>query len=232
MHSKTKNMKRVFTFIILSIACLAASNTVKAQFLDTSKPDDFFRLGLRAGMNMSNVSAGGTQFDINHDSWGSGFEGGIVADIAFRDWFAIQPGFFYQSRSNSYTHVLGLGASQEINIGHTLYYTFYIPVMFSARFNVTDRIRWSVEAGPYLSLGLGHNDTGITVTPLTEERYDHGYFDNHKRNQWGLKTGTGIEFNDHYYIGLHYMAGFGNAWKLDGFNGHNKAWTFTLGYNF
>lgn len=225
-------MKRVSAFIIILTAYLAVSETAKAQFLDASKPDDFFRLGARLGMNMSNVSASGTQFDINHDSWGSGFEAGLVADIAFRDWFAIQPGLFYQSRSNSYTHVLGAGAAQNINIGHTLYYSFNIPVMFSARFNVTDRIRWNVEAGPYLSLGLGHNDTGITVTHLAEERYDNGYFDHHRRNQWGLKAGTGIEFNGHYLIGVHYMAGFGNAWDLDGYNGHNKAWTFTLGYNF
>lgn len=223
-------MKRVI--VLVAVAFLAAFGA-HAQFFDTSKPEQFFRLGVRVGVNMSNVSAGGNNFDSDsHDSWGTGFDAGIVADISFRDWFALQPGIFYQSRSNNYTHITGVGADQNIAVGHTLYYSFYIPVMFTARFNVTESLRWSLEAGPYLSFGVGHNDTGLKVAPAPEAYFDRGYFDCHKRNNIGLKMGTGLELDAHYYLGIHYMAGFGNAWKTFGCNGHNKAWTFTLGYNF
>lgn len=214
--------------LVLTFATVGAN----AQFMDTGKPDEFFRLGARLGVNMSNVSAGGPTFAWNHNSWGTGFDAGIVADIAFRDWFAVQPGIFYQSRSNSYTHILGAGADQSIETGHTLYYAFYIPIIFQARFNLTDRFKWSVDFGPYVSFGVGHNDTGLHIEPSPQMPFDRGYFSRHEKVVSGLKVGTGLEFNHHYYIGIHYMAGFGNAWKVAGFEGHNKAWTFTLGYNF
>lgn len=225
-------MKRYGKILMSLLLTAVTATAAHAQFFDTSRPATFFRLGLRAGLNMSNVSAGGPSFDWNHNSWGTGFEAGIVADIAVREWFAIQPGFFYQSRSNTYTHITGSGPDQNISVGHTLYYAFYIPVMFQARFNITERLRWSLEAGPYLSLGLGHNDNGLIVVPAPQRPFDYGYFDRHKKNVWGMKMGAGLELDEHYYLGIHYMGGFGNAWKTVGIKGHNKAWTFTLGYNF
>ena len=63
-----------------------------------------------------------------------------------------------------------------------------------------------------------------------EVKYHDGYFDNRKKNVWGLKFGTGIEYDNHYYLGIHYMAGFGDPWKYADVSGRNKAWTFTLGY--
>lgn len=227
-------MRVISKTALVLLTGIICANSTRAQFFDTSKAEDFFRLGVRLGMNMSNVSAGGPNFDWNHDSWGTGFEGGVVADIMIREWFGIQPGLFYQSRSNNYTHILGSGTSQIVNAGHTLYYSFYVPVLFEAKFNVTERLRWSLEAGPYLSFGVGHNDNGVRIVPTPEEPYNHDYFDNHKKNQMGLKIGTGLELDSHYYLGIHYMGGFGNAWKAEkvNYSGHNKAWTFTLGYSF
>lgn len=233
LHSKThtdimKLTLKTILGVFASLICLSAN----AQFMDTGKPENFFRLGVRVGLNMSNVSAGGPAFTWNDNSWGTGFEGGIVAEMSIREWFQIQPGIFYQSRSNNYTHILGSGPDQQISVGHTLYYAFYIPVMLQARFNVTQRLRWSIEAGPYISFGLGHNDNGLRIEPSPQEPFDMGYFDRHEQVVGGLKLGTGLELNEHYYLGIHYMAGFGNAWKVYGMSGHNKAWTFTLGYNF
>lgn len=222
-------MKRALIALISVLGAVCAAN---AQFFDTSRSEDFFRLGVRVGFNMSNVSANSDNFVMSHDSWGSGFEGGVVADISLREWFSLQPGIFYQSRSNSYTHIRGIGADQTMRVGHTLYYSFYIPVMFVGRFNLADRWRWSVEAGPYLSLGVGHNDNGLEVIGDQEVKYHDGYFDDRKKNVWGLKFGTGIEYDNHYYLGIHYMAGFGDPWKYADVSGRNKAWTFTLGYNF
>lgn len=223
------NMKSFSIAAMITAGILSAN----AQLFDTSKADNVFNLGVRLGMNMANVSASGPALDWNHDSWGSGFEAGVIADINIREWFSIQPGFFYQSRSNSYTHILGYGPDQNINVGHTLYYAFYVPVMFQARLNVTDRLRWSLEAGPYISFGVGYKDKGITIIPAPQQHFNNGYFDSHKKTVTGLKFGTGLELDRHYYLGIHYMAGFGNAWKEnEAITGRNKAWTFTLGYNF
>lgn len=43
--------------------------------------------------------------------------------------------------------------------------------------------------------------------------------------------GTGIQVLDHYYLGVHYEAGCTKVWKHS-LAGRNKAWTFTIGYDF
>ena len=224
-----KNIVKGAAFALMVLCGAHASGT---DFFSTAPADRLFSLGVRTGVNMSNTSVGGDAFTWNHNSWGTGFDGGIVADINFRDWLAIQPGFFYQSRSNSYTHITGYGVGQQIMLGHALYYSFNIPVLMSVRFNVADNLRWYVEVGPYIAFGLGHNDKGRVIADGEESPFDYGYFDRHKKFQWGFKMGTGLRFLDHYFVGIHYLAGVGNVWKLDGYNGHSKAWTFTVGYDF
>lgn len=222
---------------IISSAIVAATlavpcSTKAAPFFDTSAPDETFGLGARIGFNMSNVSAGGNRIASNNNSWGTGFDAGVVANINIRDFLTIQPGFFYQSRSSKYTLMRGYGADQDVEVGKNLHYAFNIPVMAVFHFNISDDVRWNAECGPYISLGLGKSDKGIHLLPLPEETYNRGYFDKHKRTLWGMKFGTGITIKDHYYVGIHYMAGIGNVWKEEGINGHAKAWTFTVGYDF
>lgn len=65
--------------------------------------------------------------------------------------------------------------------------------------------------------------------PVVEQQIN--YYDEFNRFMMGLKMGTGFQLFDHYYIGVHYEAGLRSARKYKA-GGHDKAWTFTLGYDF
>lgn len=223
-------MKRI---VILSVALTSMLESHGAEFLDTSVPDKLFTLGGRIGFNITNNTLGATLPNTSWDSssWGSGFELGAVADIAFRDWVAVQPGFFYQTRSHSFS--MAYNGLNDIHLGHSLQYTFQVPILCSARFNVTDQVRWIVEAGPYVSFNLGHEDSGFTIS-IDPEFSTPANFTRHRRAvNAGFKVGTGVLLRDKYWVGAHYQGCFTNLYtEASPLSGHPKAWSFTLGYNF
>ena len=203
-----------------------------ADFLPTEPAEKTLGIGVRAGFNTANSTIGSKYTAEKIEGWGTGFDAGIVVDIQFREWFAIQPGIFYESRSNKYTYIWhnGIAQASGLAIGHSLDYSINIPVLFSARFNITDNLQWSVDIGPYFSFGIGKHDKGEYAEGTVSYNYDNGYYKHRNRFQSGLKFGTGLEFMKHYYIGVHYMAGMRDVYK--DYGGRNKAWSFMLGYNF
>lgn len=217
-----------------SLTCVALlaitgfQSAVAVEFFDTSNPKNLFSLGVRVGLNTSNQTHNNNGMVYNKDSWGTGFDVGVVANINFKNYLTIQPGFFFESRSNNYSYMpLGIPFSNA-TVGHTRYTNFTIPIVASFNFNLSDNIRWSADFGPYLQFGLGGSDKGLERSDLP---YDIGYYDNRNKFDIGLKMGTGLKFLDHYYIGVHYLAGFCDVWK-NGYGGSRKSWTFTIGYDF
>ena len=65
-----------------------------------------------------------------------------------------------------------------------------------------------------------------------EYNFDDGYYDNRHKFEVGLKMGTGLNIFKHYYVGVHYVAGLRDVYKVKGFGGRNKTWSFVLGYDF
>ncbi len=230
-------MKTPFKLLIALSFIGLSLNAAAADFFSAEPADHFFNLGVRVGFNTSNSSVSSKQLQSAHSSWGTGFDAGVVADINFNDWLTLQPGFFYQSRSGNYYTLRTFNDAPMATEGHTLYYMFNVPLLVSARFNLSDDLRWSVDAGPYVSFGLGHNDTRQAVAGKEVVKYHLGYFDTRNRFQWGLKFGTGLQFKSHYYVGIHYMAGCRNVYdsathREQGLSGRHKSWVFTLGYDF
>lgn len=234
-------------FKSLAAICLAICPTIaSAQFFDKSEAENFFGLGVRIGLNTSNISEYSKPGDKtdNHsiDSWGLGFNAGIVCDINFRNYLTIQPGFFFESRSNKYSffnYMTGASDQNGTGYGKTRNYSFKVPILASIRFNPASNIRWSIDFGPYFSFGLGGHDKGSAYTysyingipAIIQTSFDNGYFDSRNKFDIGLKMGTGLQFFNHYYVGIHYEAGLKDPWK-EYTGGHNKAWTFTIGYDF
>lgn len=241
-------MKHIVTLFAAAALTTASSNA--ADFFSTETPEQLFNLGIRLGVNTSNRTVGSENMPgYNVQGWGTGFDLGVVADINIRDYLSIQPGAFFESRSNTYTFINMVpvyGASTDelmTQAGTFNSYALTIPVLGSVRFNITDDIRWNTDFGPYVSLMFGSK---------LKNKVNHNSFDNDgvpaagdefKQKvapvDFGFKFGTGLQILDHYYIGAHYMAGATGAWKdikADGikytFGGRTKAWVFTLGYNF
>lgn len=117
-----------------------------------------------------------------------------------------------------------------IQIGDYRIYNFVIPVMASFRFSIADNLKWLVEAGPYAQFKL-HATDADKIEVISQ---DSGGSINKEsaKSDFGVKMGTGIMLNNKYSFSIHYMAGATNVWKAPYEGGKNKAWTFTLGYDF
>lgn len=216
--------------------------TVQAQkFLDTEPAESLFDLGARVGMNTSVHTFPSGFFDKwNHNSWGTGFDAGVVCDLNLRNYISIQPGFFFESRSGNYSYIQEYGFPGEENeqllqVGHYRAYYFQIPVMVSVKMNLSENVKWIAEAGPYIQLKL-HASDNENIEALLPAAGNGDYLytlekASAKSTDFGLKIGTGILVNNHYSFNIHYLAGGCDVWKAPFNGGKNKAWVFTVGYN-
>lgn len=212
-----------------------------ADFFDKSNPENLFNLGVRVGMNTSTRNIDNDVFDAwNSNTWGTGFDAGIIADLNFKDYISVQPGLFFQSRSNKYSYITTTAVTEEgtfymNQFGKDRSYSLIIPIMCAVHFNLSDNIRWNVEAGPYFDIILKNSISNNILYPIynapnaTPAKYSAA---NPSKFDFGLKMGTSIKFLDHYLVGVHYMAGCLHPWQEGKLGGRNKAWTFTIGYDF
>lgn len=223
--------------IIASAAILATIGVASGQSLiDTGTPDNMFTVGVRAGLNASNINIDKEVFsEWNVNSWGTGFELGAVVNVNLRNFFTLQPGFFYESRSGNYAYS-GSQTLEDTRIdqmGHYRNYHFTIPVLAQLRMKLLPGAVWSVDVGPYFSwlIHSKHkNDiyyyepgTGGVAQKREAER---------NRYDWGLEIGTGINFLTHFYAGLHYKTGMRDVWNTEYLGGRSKVWSFSVGYDF
>jgi hypothetical protein len=221
--------------------------------LDTTVPTNPFGVGVRVGVNTSNLSNNmqdvipGVQ--LSTVNWKAGFDGGAVVDIKIRNYIVLQPGFFFETRSDKFQRVTVIGGESTdmmLTEGtHTSTY-FKIPVLASLRFLIGYGTEWQIDFGPYFATGIGGNEKYSTIIagePIVETRYKRSYFgDDGIANSfdWGFKMGMGLAVKRHYYVGIHYEAGCRNILKPTAYtigryptlSGHTKAWDFTVGYNF
>lgn len=242
-------MKRITSLI--AISAIAAAQATAADFFSNETPEQLFNLGVRLGVNTSNRTVGSENMSgYNVQGWGTGFDLGVIADLNIRDYLSIQPGVFFESRSNTYTFITpvataGMAAHEYLmsQAGTFNSYALTIPILGSVRFNITDDIRWNVDFGPYVSFMFGsklknkvnHNSTDNGGIPAAgaEFRQKAAPVD------FGFKFGTGLQILKHYTISAHYMAGAVRGWKdvktefgKYSYGGRTKAWVFTLGYDF
>lgn len=230
-----------------TLCCALAATFFSASsrnFFSTEEARSLFDIGVHFGINTSNRTIGKKVFDNwNSNSWGTGIELGATVDINFKDWISVQPGFFFESRSGNYAYssliVTEQDAISSINqFGHGRSYNFTIPVLASAHFNVTEDVRWNVEFGPYLQFGLHNsfNEKAIYLSgnlPASPEvRPDQWESAKTRSFDFGFKFGTGLTVLRHYNFAVHYLAGCLDVWKPSRLGGRNKAWVFSVGYNF
>ena len=231
-------MKKIFC-LILALAAFASSKINAQEFFDTSGPSSRFTLSARMGINTSNRTFPSGHYNLwNKNSWGLGFNIGVLANLNFKEYFSLQPGIFYESRSGDFSYVTdyldGLNQNQtHYEMGHLRSYYVTIPLMAIVKFNLASNIKWSAELGPYFQYCFSESgQNNVTVLyRLPQSNLYATYTAQHRSMDAGLKIGTGLQVYKHYYVGVHYLAGFCSAWKLPE-GGKNKSWQFTLGYDF
>lgn len=230
------HISRILTSVAMTSFALSMS---ASDFINTEPAENLFNFGVRIGMNASNRTFNNNYFDKwNVNSWGTGFDAGVVVNINMREFFSLQPGFFFQSRSGNYSLVEEYINNRDekdnfIQIGDYRIYNFVIPVMASFRFSIADNLKWLVEAGPYAQFKL-HATDADKIEVISQDSEGSINKESAKSNftDFGVKMGTGIMLNNKYSFSIHYMAGATNVWKAPYEGGKNKAWTFTLGYDF
>lgn len=226
-------MKKV---ILLAVLAAGMMFTAKAQ-------ENGF--GIRAGFNLSH--AGGDFKDYLKD-WESGdpkskagFNIGVIYDWGLTEHFYIQPGLYYtmkgaKAKDSDSEEDYSWESKMNINLSY-----LELPVLASYRMNLTDNIKWQINAGPYFAVGVGgkfkfeskESEDGESFT----EKYDYKAFGSSSKNagfdeddegnivvhgvkgdlkkfDFGLSFGTGVSF-DKFYVGIKYDLGLTNIADKD-----------------
>lgn len=231
-------MKKIIISFLFIFSLLGPIASKAQTFFDTSDAPTFFSLSGRLGFNTSNMTFPSGHFNLyNKNSWGTGFNLGVLANLHFKEYLTLQPSLFFNSRSGDYTYLteyLNMFGDDDTHyeMGHHRGYYLTIPVMGVVKFNIAEKINWLVELGPYLQFSLkqtGINNVSVLYRLPQSNTYSE-YVAKYNSFDFGFKMGTGLRFYDHYYIGVHYLAGACNAWKLPS-GGKNKSWEFSIGYD-
>lgn len=226
--------------IALLLVWIGTFSTYATDLFSDEPVEKLFNIGLRVGVNSSNRTFPSDKFKAwNVNSWGSGFDAGVIVNLNIKKFFAVQPGIFFESRSSNYSYsedYVNLKNEPDYftQLGHVRTYNILVPVMASLRLNIADNLECLVEAGPYLQCKLHASDANkiqvidqpTAISPLKVDYAKSNFMD------WGFKLGAGLRINNHYSFLIHYLAGMDNVWKAPVEGGQNKAWTFTVGYDF
>jgi len=216
-------MKKYVLVLTLIVGILGSVNAQKVKF------------GVKGGMNLSTL--GSDMKDNLKDYEGLsqktriGFHIGAFADVELMENFYIQPGLFYSSKG---LKAKDGGDEMKVNLNY-----LEIPILASYRIAISDKIKWHINAGPYLAYGLGGKIKTKYDDGWDDDDWDDYYsvrggdwddeddywgdyedddddikaFDEKggdlKRFDFGLSLGTGIEFNA-FYVGLKYDLGLVN----------------------
>lgn len=224
--------------VLFAVAASLGTLSLRAQSFFSAEPAPrLFDIEIRAGVNSSVRTASSEVFDLwDVDSWGTGVEAGAVVNLNLRDFFTLQPGAFFESRSGNYaysqTHLPGIvGTGKEFTqLGHYRTYHLTVPVMASFRFNVAPGVKWALEIGPYGQYNLKDSGSG-KIQYMVMGRNGLGTVEQAKTRHYdyGVKLGTAVSVG-RWSAGVHYLAGMRQVWGADVLKGRSKAWTFTAGF--
>lgn len=131
-----------------------------------------------------------------------GFKLGVGMDYAFTDMWSLKSGLFFNSKGYM---------TKRKGYKTTVRPTYMdIPIMAAVHLPITDNVKFIVNAGPYIAIGLGgkckqHWDSGDDSKVFSGE----GGFDAlMNRFDLGLQYGVGVELAERYLISLNGQNGF------------------------
>ena len=191
-----KKMKLRFGILFLFLAVLLFAPSLKAQ---DSEQENNSRLGIKAGVNVSNLFAN----DVVSSNAQLGFNGGVFLKIAINQRFAFQPELLFSTQ----------GAELEYNnsfvTGTVTYHLNYLQVPLVGVYNVTRNI--NIQGGIYLASLLSSQAKNGT---------DDGSFNfeeeisksNFQSIDYGLLVGLGVDLN-RISFGIRYNYGVSNVGK-------------------
>jgi hypothetical protein len=192
--------------------------------------------GLKAGLNIANLSYSGESSENENPKSIYGFHFGVLGVTKIKENFSFQLELLYSeqgSKQEDSATVFGAFLSSKETI--TLNY-INVPTMF--KYYLIPEL--SVEAGPQIGFLLnGKQDIeasstilGIKTTTNTSTDLKKEYF---KTVDFGFNIGTSVYFAQHFSVGVRYNFGLSNLYdKSDrgNYTIKNNVLSFSAGYKF
>lgn len=223
--------KREPKFLFLLIVFVFSLAVSKAQ------------IGLRAGVNFSNVAGhnvGGEKLNLKINT---GFHAGVVYDIRLSEGFGFQPGLLFSTKGSKEKGVPGPDNYSFVKTGYYLELpinVIYHPVLGSGNL--------LLGAGPYLGYGLGGkwknesstNAKGTLVFVNDFDQYDNAGGRNlvyGRKFDYGLNLLAGYQFSNKVSVQVNSQLGLMDITPLKdgqklGVIQNNIQISFSAGYSF
>lgn len=174
----------------------------------------------RFGVNFSNMTKAEDTKAL------PGFTLGIGMDYGFSEKWSLQSGLMFTSKGYK------VKEDKYKNTVRPVYLD--IPILAAYKINIGEDMKFVINAGPYLSFGLGGKDKvkidGVGDASAKIFKGEDGW----KRFDLGLQYGIGLELSDRYLINLTGQNGFICPWDTE--KGEDKCknmnFAISLGYRF
>lgn len=194
-------MKKLFLTLALCMIAITGFSQILSDI----------RWDVKFGMNISN------QTKLDDSKALVGITMGVGADYSFTENWAFQPGLMLTTKGFKY----------NIYKCRPLYLD--IPLLGAYRFDIARDMKFVVNMGPYLAIGLGgkykyHGDSYKI------------FKDGWKRFDFGLQWGVGIEWMEHYLANITVQHGFITPYdygkNYHGSKAKNFCFAIGVGYRF
>ena len=170
------------------------------------------RWDVQLGMNFSNMTKADDAKML------PGFKVGLGMDYAFTDVWSLKSGLMFESK----------GYKVDEEKARPIY--MQIPVMAAWKANITDDIKFVVNAGPYFAVGLGgkYKEGNSDIKLFSSDGM------NMKRFDLGIQWGIGVELSERYIVNFTGENGFISPFDFpSGYNGDKpKNMNFTIGIGY
>ncbi len=195
-------MKIKIVFAATLVALTVGAIKVNAQDIPVT-------LGVKAGVNLSTLGG-----DLKDSKYTFKYQFGVTADVLLVDHLYIMTGLDFQTK----------GAKLKDVKYNPMY--LQLPATIGYKFDLGSNTRLVLNAGPYISYGIGGKTKGGEDGSL--KLFKDDIF---KRFDYGVVGGVGVEFGM-FTVGAGYDLGIGNISGVEGTRVRNRNAYLTVGVKF
>ncbi len=177
-----------------------------------------YRFGVKAGLNISNITGSDSR---DQDSRLS-FNGGLVAELPISEKFSFQPEVIYSAQGST---IAAIDEDNFLDIDENIEYQLdYVKVPLLAKIYLTDGL--SLQAGPSINFLVNEE---IDYQPVSNGG-DVNIVDGANTFELGTAAGLEYQFDSGFFIQGRYTRGFTRIY--DNVNAYNYAVQAGVGYVF
>ena len=219
------------TILFLGTILMAAMSAQAQSLWDTSKPDQRFTFGIRAGINFasSNVDEATSTLTAGH--------AGISVDYHIIKSFSLSSGVFYVGKGfrGNYPELTQSTETADYTRTQSKLTASYlqVPLLASWRIEAPSGVQFHINAGPYVAYGIGGSAVYKPYDMTFAREYNQDAFGDKgfwRHLDYGACVGINVLIG-HVVAGVSYDFGLADVARVyDTF--HTRNVSMTVGYNF